>query len=144
MKFQSTRGGVSGLSFEDAIFKGFASDGGLLMPEVIPEVDLETLEKWRDLCYVDLCVEILSLFIGEAEISKNQLRGIIIINNNVSSYIAHFTDVSMRFTISGGLVRAGYIWYCIQLLFSRDVIKKLKSKLFISQNCLLDILFISL
>jgi hypothetical protein len=29
-------------------------------------------------------------------------------NNNGSSYIAHFTNVSMRFTISGGLLRAAY------------------------------------
>jgi hypothetical protein len=29
-------------------------------------------------------------------------------NNNGSSYIAHFTNVQMRFTISGGLFRAGY------------------------------------
>jgi hypothetical protein len=29
-------------------------------------------------------------------------------NNNGSSYIAHFTNVPMRFTISGGLFRAAY------------------------------------
>jgi hypothetical protein len=29
-------------------------------------------------------------------------------NNNGSSYIAHFTNVPMRFTISGGLFRTAY------------------------------------
>jgi hypothetical protein len=29
-------------------------------------------------------------------------------NNNGSSYIAHFTNVSMRFTTRGGLFRAAY------------------------------------
>jgi hypothetical protein len=30
------------------------------------------------------------------------------INNNGPTYIAHFTNVSMRFTTSGGLFRAAY------------------------------------
>ena len=47
----------------------------------------------------------LGLPVGSGLRLRN-LVGLII--NNASSYIAHFTDVSMRCTISGGLVRAAY------------------------------------
>jgi threonine synthase len=30
MKYKSTRGGVHGLSFEDALYTGYASDGGIM------------------------------------------------------------------------------------------------------------------
>lgn len=75
MKFNSTRGKVCSLTFEEAIFMGYASDGGLLLPEEIPRLDEEVLKKWSCLSYVDLCIEIWSLFITESEISKDQLRG---------------------------------------------------------------------
>lgn len=75
MKFNSTRGEVCGVSFEQGIFIGYASDGGLLMPECIPQLDLKTINLWKDLSYVDLAVEVLSLFISENEIMKTQLKG---------------------------------------------------------------------
>jgi threonine synthase len=75
MKFNSTRGKVCGITFEEAIFMGYATDGGLLMPEFIPDVNVETLKKWSDLSYVDLCIEIWTLFIEETEISKKEIRG---------------------------------------------------------------------
>lgn len=43
MKFKSTRGGVSGLSFQDAVLSGLADDEGLLIPETIPQVSKELL-----------------------------------------------------------------------------------------------------
>ena len=36
MRYRSTRGGVTGLSFKDAVMMGLADDGGLLLPETIP------------------------------------------------------------------------------------------------------------
>lgn len=41
--YQSTRGGVSGRSFEAVLLGGLASDGGLYVPEGWPEVDLSGL-----------------------------------------------------------------------------------------------------
>ena len=75
MKFVSTRGGVRDVSFEEGIFMGYATDGGLLMPELIPKLDIEILKSWKDLSYVDLCVKILSLFISESEINESELQG---------------------------------------------------------------------
>ncbi|MGV0035362.1 MAG: hypothetical protein ACNYPE_10525 [Candidatus Azotimanducaceae bacterium WSBS_2022_MAG_OTU7] len=39
----STRGGVQGLSFCDAVMMGLADDGGLLVPESIPDVSEDLL-----------------------------------------------------------------------------------------------------
>ena len=65
MKYLSTRGGVCGIGFSDAVMMGLATDGGLLLPERIPEVDEDTLRKWRNLSYVDLAFEVMKLFVGD-------------------------------------------------------------------------------
>jgi len=38
ISYRSTRGGDAGLSFEEAVFSGLASDGGLLIPDQVPDV----------------------------------------------------------------------------------------------------------
>jgi threonine synthase len=38
MKYKSTRGGVKGLSFQEAVLSGLADDEGLLIPDHIPNV----------------------------------------------------------------------------------------------------------
>ncbi len=75
MKYCSTRGGSSGLTFEDALFSGFTSDGGILLPESIPQIDEETLGKWADLSYPQLVKQIVPLFISEDEIPRQDLNG---------------------------------------------------------------------
>ena len=75
MKYRSTRGKVQALSFEDVLFSGYASDGGLFMPEQIPVVDKTTLERWKQLSYVDLTKKVMSLFIPLDEISAADLSG---------------------------------------------------------------------
>ncbi len=62
MKYKSTRGGVSGLSFTEAFLMGLATDGGLIVPEEIPKPDLDTL---KNLNYEDLALEIFKLFIDD-------------------------------------------------------------------------------
>lgn len=75
MKYRSTRGKVQSSSFEDVLFSGYASDGGLFMPESIPVVDITTLEKWKELSYLELTKEVMSLFIPSEEISIEDLSG---------------------------------------------------------------------
>lgn len=75
MRFHSTRGKIRDLSFEQAILIGYASDGGLPMPEYIPQVDLSVIGSWKHKSYVELAGEILSLFISETEVTKTQLKG---------------------------------------------------------------------
>jgi len=75
MKYISTRGGISPISFQEAVMMGLATDGGLLLPESIPEISSATIQAWSILKYQDLAFEIISLFTGE--IPAADLRGLI-------------------------------------------------------------------
>ncbi|KAG5458774.1 MAG: tryptophan synthase beta subunit-like PLP-dependent enzyme, partial [Olpidium bornovanus] len=75
--YRSTRGGVSGLGFEDAVMAGLAPDGGLLVPEAVPAPPEGFLRDWRDLSYQDLALNIFSLFVPEGEICRGDLRELI-------------------------------------------------------------------
>ena len=74
MKYKSTRGQVSGLSFSDALLMGLASDEGLLVPETIPDVRAD-LDRWRDLTFVELAQALIPKFIDD--IDPATLRGLI-------------------------------------------------------------------
>ena len=74
MKYKSTRGQVSGLSFSDALLMGLASDEGLLVPEAIPDVRAH-LDQWRDLTFVELAQALIPKFIDD--IDPATLRGLI-------------------------------------------------------------------
>jgi threonine synthase len=50
------------LPYCDTLLEGLATDGGLAVPEVMPTVDGETLERWRALTYPQLATEVLGLF----------------------------------------------------------------------------------
>ena len=66
MKYRSTRGGVSGISFTDALLMGLADDGGLLIPDHIPDVS-SRLQDWRNLNFVQVAQRLLKLFIDDLE-----------------------------------------------------------------------------
>lgn len=65
MKYISTRGGMQPISYSEALLEGLAPDGGLAVPEVMPAISLEQIEKWRALSYPELAVEVLSLFASD-------------------------------------------------------------------------------
>jgi threonine synthase len=77
IRYVSTRGGIAPVDFSEAVLQGFAADGGLFVPEVIPRVNDETLEKWSCLSYPELAHEILSLFIDPAIIPAHDLKKLI-------------------------------------------------------------------
>ncbi|MFT4158262.1 MAG: threonine synthase [Microbacterium sp.] len=62
MQYISTRGGMQPLPYCETLLEGLATDGGLAVPEVMPTVDGETLERWRALTYPQLATEVLGLF----------------------------------------------------------------------------------
>lgn len=76
MHYKSTRGQVAGIGFIDAILMGLADDGGLLVPECIPQVSAETLKGWQSLSYVELATEIFSLFVND-EIPRSDLEKLV-------------------------------------------------------------------
>jgi threonine synthase len=74
MRYRSTRGGVDGLPFVDAVTMGLGTDGGLLVPARIPDVR-DAMQDWSELGYADLAVEIIGLYVDD--ISDEALRSII-------------------------------------------------------------------
>lgn len=61
MKYVSTRGQTDPMPFTDAGLTGLAPDGGLLIPETLPDVSGE-LERWAELSYPDLAFEVFQRF----------------------------------------------------------------------------------
>ncbi|MEI6645374.1 MAG: threonine synthase [bacterium] len=74
MNYVSTRGDSAPLRFTETILTGLARDGGLFLPETIPDVSSK-LSSWRTLSYQDLAYEIMSLFADD--IPKDTLRELI-------------------------------------------------------------------
>ena len=73
MKYKSTRGGVAGLGFTDALLMGLASDGGLLVPESIPDVTSQ-LEDLRHCSFVELAQHIVGMFVDDIDtVTLNRL-----------------------------------------------------------------------
>jgi len=73
VKYISTRGTVEPVDFRRAVMMGLAPDGGLLLPEIIPDVEAE-LPGWRDLSYVDLAHRIMALY---TDLPEPELRSIL-------------------------------------------------------------------
>ena len=74
MQFLSTRGQTPALGFSDAVATGLAPDGGLFLPETLPDFsgDLQRFEKFG---YADLCFEFLRVF--ATDIPAETLRAIV-------------------------------------------------------------------
>ncbi len=62
MHYVSTRGQTPPLGFQDAVLEGLAPDGGLLIPDRVPDVR-DQLAYWSTLSYQDLTYEVLRLFV---------------------------------------------------------------------------------
>ena len=70
-------------SFEDAVLKGLASDGGLFHPDAIPSV-ATSLMSWQDLSFSELAFEIMRPYIDRTEISDTDLKTIV--NKSYSTF----------------------------------------------------------
>uniref|UniRef100_A0A8D1GZ88 Threonine synthase N-terminal domain-containing protein n=1 Tax=Sus scrofa TaxID=9823 RepID=A0A8D1GZ88_PIG len=77
MWYVSTRGMAPRVNFEGALFSGYAPDGGLYMPEELPQLVGETLRQWSGLSYAGLVKALCSLFIGPELIPKDDLNDLI-------------------------------------------------------------------
>jgi threonine synthase len=75
MRYISTRGSIAPIGFKDAVMMGLATDGGLILPESIPQIDHETLTYWSKLSYRDLAFNVISLF--ATDIPKQDLKELI-------------------------------------------------------------------
>ncbi|XP_064611147.1 threonine synthase-like 2 [Liolophura sinensis] len=77
MKFVSTRGGTKQATFEETLFSCYCQDGGLFVPEAVPEISKNTLRDWSKLSFVELAQRIARLYIDEDEIPTNEINGCI-------------------------------------------------------------------
>ncbi|HEY9248273.1 MAG TPA: threonine synthase [Rariglobus sp.] len=75
MRFVSTRGQTPALGFSDAVATGLAPDGGLYLPESLPQFTAADLARFEPLPYHALCFEFLKLF--ATDIPADTLRALI-------------------------------------------------------------------
>ncbi len=75
MRYVSTRGGMEPLPFTRILLGGLAPDGGLVVPEHVPQVDAATLQAWRGLSYAALAEAILGLYCDD--IAPDDLRAMV-------------------------------------------------------------------
>jgi threonine synthase len=66
MRYVSTRGRAAPLGFQDTVIEGLASDGGLFLPECLPDLRGE-FDRWRGLGFVDLAARVMSHFVDDID-----------------------------------------------------------------------------
>ncbi len=76
MKYISTRGEAPALSFEDVVLTGLATDGGLYVPETLPQFSQEEISSWAGLSYQELAFKVIAPFVDGA-LSDDELKRII-------------------------------------------------------------------
>ena len=76
MNFISTRGKCPAQNFEQVLLTGLAPDGGLYIPEAVPQVSAAQLQAWKDLDYAGLAFEIIRLYVADC-MPEDDLREII-------------------------------------------------------------------
>ncbi len=85
MKYISTRGQAQAATFEDVLLQGLAPDGGLYLPESLPEFSREEIASWKGLSYSELAFKVMKPFVGGA-IDDDSFKNMI---NDCYSQFAH-------------------------------------------------------
>lgn len=75
MKYISTRGKSTPVSFQEAVLSGLARDGGLFIPENVPDFSSK-LEELKTLSYTELALEIFSPYVA-GELDRETLKRLI-------------------------------------------------------------------
>jgi threonine synthase len=76
VKYISTRGQAPALNFEEVLLTGLAPDGGLYVPETLPQYSQEEIASWAGLSYTDLAFKIIAPFVDDC-IPADDLKAII-------------------------------------------------------------------
>ena len=76
MKYISTRGQAPHLSFEEAMLTGLARDGGLYLPESIPQMSHADIAALEGVSYEEAAFRVMRPFLGDT-FSDDEFRGII-------------------------------------------------------------------
>ena len=97
IKYSSTRGGESSLSYEDVLLSGLARDGGLFMPEEWPQFSHSDLNEMKHLNYAELSAKIIRPFV-EPCLSENEL-----LNISKDTYSVFKKDVAPLYQLNKNL-----------------------------------------
>ena len=76
MRYVSTRGAAPELDFEEAMLTGLAHDGGLYVPETVPEFDHGELAALAGRPYEEVAQRVIAPFVGDS-FSREELAGAI-------------------------------------------------------------------
>ena len=76
MKYISTRGQTPELTFEDAMLTGLARDGGLYVPETIPQLSTDDIKAMAGKSYEEIAFQVMRPFVGDT-FSDDDFKGII-------------------------------------------------------------------
>ena len=76
MMYYSTRERGLRISLKDAALMGLAPDGGLFMPEYIPQADMTRVERLAALSYADMACYLASLFFGD-DVPREKLESMV-------------------------------------------------------------------
>lgn len=76
MKYISTRGQSPALNFEEVLLTGLAPDGGLYVPEKLPQFSKDEIASWSALNYSELAFKIVKPFVDDS-IPEGDLKSII-------------------------------------------------------------------
>jgi threonine synthase len=76
MKYISTRGKAPALNFEEVLLTGLAPDGGLYVPETLPQFSQQEIASWSALSYTELAFKIVQPFVDDC-IPADDLKKII-------------------------------------------------------------------
>ncbi len=66
MRYISTRGKAASLTFEDAMFAGLARDGGLYLPDRIPQMDAEEISALAGQSFEEVAFRVMRPFVGDS------------------------------------------------------------------------------
>ncbi|MBS1681388.1 MAG: threonine synthase [Bacteroidetes bacterium] len=73
MRYHSTRNKSTTVSFREAVLQGLASDGGLFVPEHLPTLASDFMQRLPQLSIEEIGVEVLWPFV-ESDLSEEELR----------------------------------------------------------------------
>ena len=82
--YLSTRGSSNNRSFEEVVLQGLAPDGGLYIPEAVPEIFKDWDDSWLSWSFEELACRIFSLYISPNEIPPEDLHRIV--NKSYSTF----------------------------------------------------------
>lgn len=76
MNYYSTNGNVKGISLEEAVVKGLASDKGLFMPDVIKKLPQSFFDEISELSFQEIAYKVADAFFGE-DVDAESLKNIV-------------------------------------------------------------------